>query len=59
VVARQLAVPGGPFFTDHFPRRRFSPGTLLLEANLQLVAALARELPAPPGTRGDCRPSPM
>lgn len=45
-----LPVPANAvFFADHFPRRHVFPGTLLLEANLRLVAALARELPAPPG----------
>ena len=41
--------PHAGFFADHFPRRPVFPGTLLLEANLQLVSALVRELPAPPG----------
>jgi 3-hydroxymyristoyl/3-hydroxydecanoyl-(acyl carrier protein) dehydratase len=40
-----------PFFGDHFPRRPVFPGTLLMHLNLQLVAALAAEIPAPAGGR--------
>ena len=36
-----------PFFADHFPRRPVFPGTLLMRSNLQLVAALAAEIPLP------------
>lgn len=37
-----LPVPASaPFFTDHFPRRPVFPGTLLMQANLQLAARLA------------------
>jgi 3-hydroxymyristoyl/3-hydroxydecanoyl-(acyl carrier protein) dehydratase len=44
-----LHVPGqAPFFADHFPRRPVLPGSLLLNSNLELVAELARNLPAPP-----------
>ena len=39
--------PQAPFFADHFPRRHVFPGSLLMHANLQLAAILARELPAP------------
>ena len=43
-----LQVPASaPFFADHFPRRPVFPGTLLMNANLELVAALAAQLPAP------------
>jgi len=38
-----------PFFADHFPRRPVFPGTLLMNANLELAAMLATQLPAPPG----------
>ena len=38
-----LQVPAdAPFFTDHFPRRPVFPGTLLMNVNLQLAAALAQ-----------------
>ena len=44
----RLEVPGAaPFFADHFPRRPVFPGTLLMHANLQLVNALAGEIPPP------------
>ena len=40
----ELRVPGSaPFFADHFPRRPVVPGTLLLDAQLRLAAALAGE----------------
>jgi 3-hydroxymyristoyl/3-hydroxydecanoyl-(acyl carrier protein) dehydratase len=43
-----LHVPtSAPFFGDHFPRRPVFPGTLLMNANLELVAMLAAQLPAP------------
>jgi len=35
------------FFSDHFPRRPVFPGSLLVDQNLQLVAALAAEIPPP------------
>ena len=35
-----------PFFADHFPRRPVFPGTLLMNLNLELAAALAAEIPA-------------
>jgi len=51
----RLEVPGAaPFFADHFPRRPVFPGTLLMHANLQLVNALAGELP-PPAQAGGWR----
>jgi 3-hydroxymyristoyl/3-hydroxydecanoyl-(acyl carrier protein) dehydratase len=40
-----------PFFGDHFPRRPVFPGSLLMHLNLELGAALANELTAPPGVR--------
>jgi 3-hydroxymyristoyl/3-hydroxydecanoyl-(acyl carrier protein) dehydratase len=41
-----LQVPASaPFFSDHFPRRPVFPGTLLMNLNLQLAAALAAEIP--------------
>jgi len=47
-----LHVPAdAPFFADHFPRRPVLPGTLLMNSNLELVAALAKKLP-PPSTGG-------
>jgi 3-hydroxymyristoyl/3-hydroxydecanoyl-(acyl carrier protein) dehydratase len=43
-----LAVPAiAPFFGDHFPRRPVFPGTLQMQANLDLVSWLAAELPQP------------
>jgi 3-hydroxymyristoyl/3-hydroxydecanoyl-(acyl carrier protein) dehydratase len=36
-----------PFFADHFPRRPVFPGTLLMQVNLELVAALGNEIPPP------------
>src|SRR6185436_17728034 len=43
-----LHVPdNAPFFADHFPRRPVLPGALLMNSNLELVAALAQQLPAP------------
>jgi 3-hydroxyacyl-[acyl-carrier-protein] dehydratase len=36
-----------PFFADHFPRRPVFPGTLLMNANLELAAALAAQWPPP------------
>jgi 3-hydroxymyristoyl/3-hydroxydecanoyl-(acyl carrier protein) dehydratase len=42
--AARLAVPrSAPFFGDHFPRKPVFPGTLLLEAQMNLALALARE----------------
>lgn len=41
-----LHVPAAaPFFADHFPRRPVLPGTLLLDALLQLALQLASEAP--------------
>jgi 3-hydroxymyristoyl/3-hydroxydecanoyl-(acyl carrier protein) dehydratase len=41
-----LTVPAvAPFFGDHFPRRPVFPGTLQMQANLDLVSWLAAELP--------------
>jgi 3-hydroxymyristoyl/3-hydroxydecanoyl-(acyl carrier protein) dehydratase len=43
-----LQVPmSAPFFGDHFPRRPVFPGTLLMNSNLELAAALAEQLPPP------------
>jgi 3-hydroxymyristoyl/3-hydroxydecanoyl-(acyl carrier protein) dehydratase len=43
-----LQVPeNAPFFSDHFPRRPVLPGALLMNSNLELVAALAAKLPPP------------
>ena len=43
-----LHVPeDAPFFADHFPRRPVLPGALLMNSNLELVAALAEKLPSP------------
>jgi 3-hydroxymyristoyl/3-hydroxydecanoyl-(acyl carrier protein) dehydratase len=40
----ELCVSGSaPFFADHFPRRPVVPGTLLLDAQLRLAAALTGE----------------
>ena len=48
-VAATLHVPThADFFADHFPRRPVFPGTLLMNASLELAALLAEELPAPP-----------
>jgi 3-hydroxymyristoyl/3-hydroxydecanoyl-(acyl carrier protein) dehydratase len=44
----RLEVPGSArLFSDHFPRRHVFPGSLLVEMNLKLAAALASELPTP------------
>lgn len=44
----QLHVPSEAlFFSDHFPRRPVLPGALLMNANLEVVAALAANLAAP------------
>ena len=44
-----LHVPtAAPFFADHFPRRPVFPGTLLMNVNLRLAAALAAEMPGAP-----------
>jgi len=47
----RLEVPAvAPFFGDHFPRRPVFPGTLQMQANLELVSWLAAELmPPTPG----------
>jgi 3-hydroxymyristoyl/3-hydroxydecanoyl-(acyl carrier protein) dehydratase len=43
-----LHVPtSAPFFGDHFPRRPLFPGTLLMNSNLELAAALTAQLPPP------------
>jgi 3-hydroxyacyl-[acyl-carrier-protein] dehydratase len=40
----ELRVPErAPFFGDHFPRRPVFPGTLLLDTQIELAVALARE----------------
>jgi 3-hydroxymyristoyl/3-hydroxydecanoyl-(acyl carrier protein) dehydratase len=47
-VAATLQVPTqANFFADHFPRRPVFPGTLLMNASLELAALLAKELAAP------------
>jgi 3-hydroxymyristoyl/3-hydroxydecanoyl-(acyl carrier protein) dehydratase len=47
-VRAALRVPTvAPFFADHFPRRPVFPGTLLLDAQIQLGTGLASELPRP------------
>jgi 3-hydroxymyristoyl/3-hydroxydecanoyl-(acyl carrier protein) dehydratase len=44
----ELQVPADAlFFADHFPRRHVLPGALLMNANLEVVAALAATLPPP------------
>jgi 3-hydroxymyristoyl/3-hydroxydecanoyl-(acyl carrier protein) dehydratase len=51
-VSATFQVPSAaPFFADHFPRRHVFPGSLLMHLNLQLGAALASEISAPPGSR--------
>lgn len=50
VIRANLHVPtDAPFFHDHFPRKPVFPGTLLMRSKLQLVAALAAEIPLPAG----------
>jgi 3-hydroxymyristoyl/3-hydroxydecanoyl-(acyl carrier protein) dehydratase len=45
-----LRVPtNASFFADHFPRRRVFPGTLLMQANLQIAALLAARSPPAEG----------
>jgi 3-hydroxymyristoyl/3-hydroxydecanoyl-(acyl carrier protein) dehydratase len=47
-IRARLQVPASAvLFSDHFPRRHVFPGSLLVEANLKLAAALASELPTP------------
>ena len=47
-VAATLHVPTqANFFADHFPRRPVFPGTLLMNASLELAGFLAKELAAP------------
>ena len=49
-IRADLQVPmAAPFFHDHFPRKPVFPGTLLMRSKLQLVSALAGEIPLPPG----------
>ncbi len=49
-VTATLHVPTqADFFADHFPRRPVFPGTLLMNACLELAALLAQELAAPAG----------
>jgi 3-hydroxymyristoyl/3-hydroxydecanoyl-(acyl carrier protein) dehydratase len=39
-----LDVPSSaPFFNDHFPRRNVFPATLMLDAQIELALAIARE----------------
>ncbi len=50
-ITATLVVPAeAPFFHDHFPRRPVFPGTLQIQANIELASWLARELP--PATDG-------
>jgi 3-hydroxymyristoyl/3-hydroxydecanoyl-(acyl carrier protein) dehydratase len=52
----KLQVPTtAPFFADHFPRRPVFPGTLLMNANVELAAMLAAQWP-PPAAGGDWTP---
>jgi len=47
-IRAKLQVPASAvLFSDHFPRRHVFPGSLLVEANLKLAAAMASELPTP------------
>lgn len=47
-----LQVPAiADFFGDHFPRKPVFPGTLLMNKNLELVAALSAEIPPPANRR--------
>ncbi len=49
-LAATLHVPDqAEFFADHFPRRPVFPGTLLMNASLELAALLATELKLPAG----------
>ena len=51
-IRANLQVPTeAPFFGDHFPRKPVFPGTLLMRSKLDLVAALAAEIPLPPHAR--------
>ena len=53
-VRAAFAVPASaPFFPDHFPRRPVFPGSLLMQACLELAAALVAEVPPP--ARGEWR----
>ena len=45
-IRARLHVPeSAPFFADHFPRHPVFPGTLLMNANLQLASTLAGQIP--------------
>jgi 3-hydroxymyristoyl/3-hydroxydecanoyl-(acyl carrier protein) dehydratase len=51
-IRANLQVPTeAPFFSDHFPRKAVFPGTLLMRSKVQLVNALAAEIPLPPHAR--------
>jgi 3-hydroxymyristoyl/3-hydroxydecanoyl-(acyl carrier protein) dehydratase len=51
-ISATFQVPSeAPLFADHFPRRHVFPGSLLMHLNLQLGAALAREIAPPSGSR--------
>ena len=51
-ICANLQVPtAAPLFYDHFPRKPVFPGTLLMRSKLQLVAALAAEIPLPHAAR--------
>ncbi len=54
-VSSILRVPAdAPFFSDHFPRQRIFPGTLLMHAQLQTAAILAADIA--PGHGGSWAP---
>ena len=47
-IRAKLHVPGSaPYFADHFPRHPVFPGTLLMNANLELASTLAGQIPTP------------
>jgi 3-hydroxymyristoyl/3-hydroxydecanoyl-(acyl carrier protein) dehydratase len=49
-IRARLGIPvSAPFFADHFPRRPVFPATLLLDAQIGLATALAREVHAAHG----------
>ena len=47
-IRAKLHVPeSAPYFADHFPRHPVFPGTLLMNANLDLAITLAGQIPTP------------
>lgn len=55
-IRAKLKIPvSAPFFADHFPRRPVFPATLLLDAQIGLATALAREVSE---SRGGSMPVP-